>query len=97
MSETGWTAEYWYVAPQFTPGPWRIKYDGGVPLLMGRDSCWPITDLYNRARPSASPADQALIATAPELYEALECLVYRNVAGDRARAHAALKKARGEQ
>lgn len=53
-------------APKFTPGPWKL--DGGDPRYVRSVK----TKEYIAARQSSNPADSALLAAAPELYEAME-------------------------
>lgn len=91
--------------PKWTPGPWRPMHERVVSLVT-YDTVAAITQEVNRAWTIQSPeterANARLIASAPCLYDALTEL--RNVGNNmaarkaaRAKADAALSKARGEQ
>ena len=92
-----------------TPGPWTLVFDvDGVPgFIRGKTTC-----ICDFGKDVPKPEDARLIATAPELYEALEELrdkVWRIIDLHRdsearaeanmalERANAALAKARGDK
>jgi hypothetical protein len=79
-----------------TPGPWKARYNG---------SCWQIDDEHDAVATTqfcyapAGEANARLIASAPELYEALEAMIFAHDTiqpMDFEKARAALAKARGE-
>ena len=85
---------------KFTKGPWRAEYDK---VFHGRfvvAQCNAGVSVGINEMILRRNANAALIASAPELYEALvECLECEFAVTDKAaiaNAHAALKKARGE-
>lgn len=56
-----------------TPGPWVARYDDRVSLPNDVDGTKSIAHVYGwPGQPYAQSANQALIAAAPELYEALK-------------------------
>lgn len=87
---------------KFTPGPWRTEDRGLKHVIVGSNN-WQVGAL--RQTPKLNRADAALIAAAPELYEALEKVIRINgsTGGPEAVlkelkfiAEQALAKARGE-
>lgn len=62
---------------KFTPGPWRIETENetGTPTISIRDGLNQQIATVNPYRLAWRDADAALIAAAPEMYEALEKLV----------------------
>jgi len=83
---------------KFTPGPWELvskNWEGRI--VNGSDGNW-IADLTMYHDTSESNAH--LIASAPDLYEALELILsdedYRGSLDAILLAHSALAKARGE-
>ena len=93
---------------KFTPGPWSYKqYEKGVWGVGDKNTDDQIAVLqWHRAFDAEAGANAALIATAPELYEALESLLLEysaisdtgnaNHKNEIAAASAVLAKARGE-
>ena len=61
-------------ASKFTPGPWRLCYDGQIDGADGSFVCsfrWSSYKDFNEPR---NKANAHLIAAAPEMYELLESL-----------------------
>lgn len=101
--------------PKFTPGPWRVcrsneDFDGPFYALDDDDYERPINAIRSKSETVAcahdlfefDEANANLIASAPDLYEALEDLLYQakfsesEGGWDFKQARAALAKARGE-
>lgn len=87
-----------------TPGPWKASGFADVGLTHPGASfriIWSPSESMDvaYAAPTASPADEALLAAAPELLAALERIMRRAadcVCSECEQAHAAIKKAKGE-
>ena len=83
---------------RFTPGPWRVGYDGTVCASDYRSTG--ICSMLGTLRNKSVKADALLIAAAPEMYEALrEAREHLRVDGSRKmgrRIDELLAKARGD-
>ena len=86
-------------APNTTPGPWAVTLSptAGRFNLFGETHVGSFVS-GSRQRVSQGLADARLIAAAPDMYEALEDLIYACADHylDTSAARAALAKARGE-
>ena len=83
-----------------TPGPWRVgkgKYGYQIwqDVKKGFGNHW-IANLKCESCPADEVPNAHLIAAAPDLLEALECLLKADHDDVRAMARAAIAKARGE-
>jgi hypothetical protein len=86
---------------KFTPGPWRVEYDGSI-VMNGQVVGYGLAP--DGATDQEFKANTALIAAAPSLYESLVIAKdtlevvgkHFNLSHTLATIEAALKKARGE-
>jgi len=83
---------------KFTPGPWKVDRDENFILSEGFGDVACIVNIENREE---REANRALIAAAPELYEALMAIVdvFPERPGEEvlSKINKALAKARGEK
>lgn len=104
MTERKWTKGPWMVQPP-EHGYDNVSLEGGLGGIFAADECiceFGADDTYyNSCGQYPSPANANLIAAAPDLYEALENLLYamrlEHPYTTYPEAEKALAKARGEQ
>lgn len=93
---------------EFTNGPWSIEHsrmsngileeDEAISICTYDSHCWDICAVWEDINIGDAKANAHLIAAAPEMYEALTCIIKENkiIHSQRVLAESALAKARGE-